>query len=37
MQRRCTACNLCTAYDGAADGILNLNDLDLFTHRLLQW
>ena len=35
-QLRCV-CGLVRGYDGCADGILNLNNMDLFTHELLQW
>ena len=38
MQRyRCKGCGTLCEYDGLADGVLNLNNMDLFTHELLRW
>ena len=35
-QLRCK-CDAVRVYDGGSDGILNLDNLDLFTHELLSW
>ncbi len=35
QQLRCS-CGTIKRYDGASDGILNLNNLDLFSHELLE-
>ena len=34
---RCKGCGTLCEYDGLADGVLNLNNMDLFTHELLRW
>jgi CxC4 like cysteine cluster associated with KDZ transposases len=36
MQLKCSACYHVVAYDGCTDGILNVNNCDLFTHELLR-
>lgn len=37
MQWRCQGCGAIVPYDGGEDGILNLDNLNLFTHQLLKW